>query len=77
MKERIRKDLGDGSSWPTLEEGDRLNWQLRYGKVTRSDELGGATYCDAYCELIRATEKRRKQIVRALKPSKHATRTEE
>lgn len=66
-KRELRRQLPDGSSWPTIEEADRLNWLLRYGEPTRNDLLGAAAYCDAFAEMIRVTEAKRRMVVRTLK----------
>lgn len=59
-----------GMSWPRpCEEFDEVNWRLRYGTPSRSDLYLAASVLSAYRELIVATEKHRRMVVRTLRAS--------
>lgn len=59
----------EGTTWPMPEhdEDDSLEWKLRYGTPTKQDLLVAASYLNAYGCLVRATDKKRAEVVRNLK----------
>lgn len=72
-------------TWPAPCEalGD-LEWQLRYGKLTRDQELVTASVVAAYTYLISLPEKRRRVVIRELRqgprthaPGKYCSQTKE
>lgn len=62
--------VGDDSVWPRA-GGDRmesLEWALRYGEPSRQDMLLAASVLAAYRQMVLVdTEKRRVEVVRALR----------
>lgn len=61
-----RRTLSDGSSWPLPDA--ELQWRLRYGgAVSRTDALAAAAILDAYAELVKVPESKRRLVVRELK----------
>ena len=68
------RQLPDGSVWPrTGDPADPdevgLEWRLRHApeSITRGDQLHLASIVSAYRELLRCTEKRRREVVRGMK----------
>ena len=68
------RQLLDGSVWPrTGDPADPdevgLEWRLRHApeSITRVDQLHLASIVSAYRELLRCTEKRRREVVRGMK----------
>jgi hypothetical protein len=69
------KQLGDGSVWPRtgdMANGDSLEWVLRYApeRITRGDQLHLASIVSAYRELLTCTDRRRREVIRGMRPSK-------
>ena len=58
--------LGDGAVWPGLDLGD-LEWQLRYGRLSREDSLVAASVVQAYQALITLPRRRRDQACSLLR----------
>jgi len=58
--------LGDGAVWPGLDLGD-LEWQLRYGRLSREDSLVAASVVQAYQALITLPRRRRDQVCSLLR----------
>lgn len=75
MTRTLRVRISDGSSWPSLQEAADLNWRLRYAPGP-NDRFGGATYCEAFYDLVMATEERRRRIIRELR-AQHAAAPKE
>jgi len=73
------KQLGDGSVWPRTgdvpnDDDVSLEWILRYApeRLTRGDQLHLASIVAAYRELLGCTERRRKEVVRAMRDSSNS-----
>lgn len=54
----------DGMAWPLPGE---TSWRLRYNQPSRSDALHAASIVEAYHELIRCPEKKRRKVIRELR----------
>lgn len=72
------KQLGDGSVWPRTgdpapndEDSNSLEWVLRYApeRLTRGDQLHLASIVAAYRELLSCTDRRRREVIRAMRHS--------
>lgn len=54
--------------WPAPGKSlNDLQWQLRYGTLTKSDLVVAASVLDAYSELVKMSEKRRRAVIRELR----------
>jgi len=73
---KVRAYLEDGTSWPRYagERVEELSWRLHHGQPSRSDHLLAASILEAYAYLIRLPQRRRAQVISALR---HAETLEE
>ena len=54
--------------WPVpCKRMDDVEWQLRHGMPTHSERLLAASIINAYCQIIKDTQKKRNIIIRELR----------
>lgn len=59
------KELSDGSSWPTVQDSDKLQWKLRYNPegITKGDLLVAASILGSYSYLVYYANRAKRELV--------------
>lgn len=59
------KELSDGSSWPSIQDSDKLEWKLRYNPegITREDLLVAASILRSYSYLVYDANRAKRELV--------------